>query len=275
MQAAPVGAPVTALGQPAIYAAQPVFVNESAQPATGQIVYAQPMQPQAQTRMNQPMPGQWRDGPCSCFSDCNSLLLGMCCPCFSFANTLSQTKLGNYHRGLSMYIVLMVIVTCTNSVVRANETCVAADDDSLSKFDDDDRHYKNEVCTMNNIGAIAQLVGSIASITLFFTIMNLRKKFRQTFEIQGSCCEDCCFSFFCQCCVLAQMDRHLTTSQTAGGCVLSDPGPSALLNQEQAVVTMAQPFIIPNGMVVQSTAPSSSAYPGTVVQQQAVPAQYV
>jgi hypothetical protein len=47
------------------------------------------------------------------------------------------------------------------------------------------------------------------------------------------------------------------------------------LNQEQAVVTMAQPFIIPNGMVVQSTAPSSSAYPGTVVQQQAVPAQYV
>jgi Cys-rich protein (TIGR01571 family) len=47
---------------------------------------------------------------------------------------------------------------------------------------------------------------------IFITIMafSLRKSVRAKFGIPGSCFEDCCCAFWCNCCVVSQMLRHTT-----------------------------------------------------------------
>jgi Cys-rich protein (TIGR01571 family) len=136
-----------------------------------------------------PIPGQWRDGVCGCFSDCNSLLLACCCPCFSYANSVSQTKLGNYHVNLIKYMLFVMAIGVTQQLIRGHETCVEAEDDDLS-----DNHYTPENCTLDGFGSAMSFIGTVAPIMLFVYVMKLRIKFRRTFGINGSCCDDCCSS---------------------------------------------------------------------------------
>jgi Cys-rich protein (TIGR01571 family) len=278
LRAAPVGAPSMGLGQPATIAAQPVYAQAT---TGGNIVYAQPQQ-LVYAQNQAPIPGQWRDGVCGCFSDCNSLLLAWCCPCFSYANSVSQTKLGNYQMSLIKYMLFVMAIGFTQQLIRGHETCVEAEDDDLS-----DNHYTPEDCTLDGFGSAMSLIGTFASAMLFLSVMKLRTNFRRTFGINGSCCDDCCSSFFCQCCVLAQMDRHLTTSVTKGGCVLSDPGPSPLLNNigqpQQAV--LAQPYVVaqpgqaqmaqPNMVPAQHVVVAQAMPQGTVTSQHATMAQAI
>merc|ERR1711988_1870507 len=63
----------------------------------------------------------------------------------------------------------------------------------------------------------------LMSLAMFVLVFVLRTHFRNRFQIPGSGCDDCCCSFWCNCCVLAQMDHHLGTTKN-GGWTFSEPG---------------------------------------------------
>jgi Cys-rich protein (TIGR01571 family) len=76
----------------------------------------------------------------------------------------------------------------------------------------------------------------LLGIVFAFLLYDLRSKFRKRFNIPGSVCGDFFLGWCCNCCVLAQMDRHLTLNQ--GRCSCSDPGPHPNLGEldERAMV---------------------------------------
>jgi Cys-rich protein (TIGR01571 family) len=62
----------------------------------------------------------------------------------------------------------------------------------------------------------------------------LRAVFRNRLDISGSHCADCVVVFFCSCCALAQMDRHLQISANRDNCYKGwlDPGPHRRFTQQ-------------------------------------------
>lgn len=63
-------------------------------------------------------------------------------------------------------------------------------------------------------------------IFLFVVACQLRGLVRQLYSIPGSCCDDCCRSFFCQPCVITQLvgQLWLEPSKTPGCSISSEPG---------------------------------------------------
>ncbi|CAK4700064.1 hypothetical protein LEN26_000273 [Aphanomyces euteiches] len=86
----------------------------------------------------------------------------------------------------------------------------------------------------------------VGSILVFLGIFFFRTKFRKMLRIPGSDLEDCCASFWCSCCVLAQLATH-TGSYTPGSCTWKPkdtlPGYSTMLlsNAEPVAVPVAEP----------------------------------
>ncbi|DBA02730.1 TPA: hypothetical protein N0F65_010658 [Lagenidium giganteum] len=66
------------------------------------------------------------------------------------------------------------------------------------------------VSLLSTIAWIATLVSAIA-------IWYVRFKIRQRFDIPGNCLCDCCATFLCSCCVIAQMATHIK-SYKPGTC---------------------------------------------------------
>lgn len=51
-------------------------------------------------------------------------------------------------------------------------------------------------------------MGYACAIWLFLVVFVFRQKIRAQYGMQPKDCEDCLVSYCCQCCVLAQQDRH-------------------------------------------------------------------
>lgn len=51
-------------------------------------------------------------------------------------------------------------------------------------------------------------MGIACAIWLFLVVFFFRQKIRAQYGMQPKDCEDCLVSYCCQCCVLAQHDRH-------------------------------------------------------------------
>jgi Cys-rich protein (TIGR01571 family) len=61
-----------------------------------------------QQNIAQPVTGNFSDGLCDCFSDCNSLVLSWCIPCYRWALTLSRAQLMSFNNALGLYGLLYI-----------------------------------------------------------------------------------------------------------------------------------------------------------------------
>ena len=211
---------------------------------------AQPTAVVAQPNVAAIPSGMFRDDVFGCFGDCNSCLLACCCPCISFANIQSQIQ--------------------GNTIVIGRQEWAAN-------------------CCVYFLGAALGGVGA-GVLTMIITtglVGFQRKEFRQTYDIPGDDLQDFFCACCCQCCVLAQMDRHLGTSQS--GCVFSDPGtvpglpvrviatqPHSVVGgmpQPQPGMAVAQPVAQPGMAIAQPVAQPGMAMAQPVVVAAQVPAK--
>merc|ERR1719261_1064803 len=116
------------------------------------------------------------------------------------------------------------------------------------------------------LGNIASGLGCIILVGL---VGVQRKQFRQQFNIPGDDLEDFFCSCCCQCCVLAQMDRHLGLSESRG-CVCQDPGPAQNIPAFPAFSAVAYPQ---QQQQVAYIPQQPQAVQGAVVTAQALPVQ--
>jgi len=116
--------------------------------------------------------GEWRGNTCDCCSIacCPATMMAWCCPCFPLG------QLANKFGVMEHWVVVTIIL---------GGMIIAA-----------------IVATTTGI-PLQGLIG----LFVFIMVFVIRGKARAKLNIPGDCCEDCCCSFFCTCCTLAQMSR--------------------------------------------------------------------
>jgi Cys-rich protein (TIGR01571 family) len=65
-------------------------------------------------------------------------------------------------------------------------------------------------------------ISMACSVLIFVGVWQLRSKVRTTFQLPGNCLTDCCVSFFCSSCAIAQMATHVK-SYKKGSCSFGAP----------------------------------------------------
>ena len=130
--------------------------------------------------------GVWSAGLFSC---CDSIVpnccMSFCCPCFSLAQITSRLGLYGFYPTLIFFAILYVVTGVAES-------------------------------------AKIIWLGGISWMVIFIALFALRSQFRKIFALPGSCCGDCCASFFCSCCTIAQMATH-AKSYEKGSCQFGPP----------------------------------------------------
>ena len=230
---------------------QPVVVN--AQPVGGQqpvvvaaTIVAQPQAPVvAATIVAQPAvpagpplkTGDFLDGWSMCFNDCNSCCLAWCCPCFSYAKIVSSLQLptisnprGSWQTALYLFLGFQVVIFLLDTILNPRITNLAfCDGKPVCEHDTGGREIQTGDCCKKaaqwELTLIQQAMGFVYSVLLCYIIYDLRTKFRDRLLIPRNDCDDCCCSFFCGCCVLAQLDRHLQLPMWGRAQHFRDPGP--------------------------------------------------
>ncbi|RHY34231.1 hypothetical protein DYB28_013614 [Aphanomyces astaci] len=140
--------------------------------------------------------GRWKADVFGCFTDCvPNCLMASCCPCVSLAQTVHRIGMYTFTNALLVFGALY-ITTSVLSILQSS---------SMSSTVVYNRSGWVVYSTTSTIWSWISLCVQILSIVL---IMVIRKRFRITFQIPGSDCDDCCCSFFCSCCVMAQMATH-------------------------------------------------------------------
>lgn len=131
---------------------------------------------------------RWKDDWCACFNQCvpSCLMTWFCCCVMS--GQISQ-RIGFMNCGLvvSGWVAILIFYYI------------------IAQF-----AYVN----------LAYVVWAIAAIFIW----QLRRVFRQKFQIQGNDLEDCCLSWFCGHCTISQMARHIYNYGNGSECVCSSDG---------------------------------------------------
>jgi len=193
-----------------------------AQPVAASIVTATHVQPTAQLVVavqavpvdsRQSPAGSWHDGLCDCFNDCDTCCCAWWCPIIMIAQ-LRQLLLG----GSCMSTAIFLFVTICGGSMMQNMGGMM-----LEMYDNDDSDDEGVGGLM--FGGLMQLLGGL--MQLFGAVMSLiwtvsaRTAMRVKEGIRPGECgqtEDCLFGFFCQCCTLGQMMRHVLNRRgTRGG----------------------------------------------------------
>ncbi|RHY27533.1 hypothetical protein DYB32_006711 [Aphanomyces invadans] len=151
--------------------------------------------------------GKWKTDIFGCFNDLvPNCLLATFCPCVSLAQTLHRIGMYSFNTVLMvfgalylLYLIFYIIQMSATSTVSFNSFGYPV------------------------VSAAATFWWYIAlavQVAAFVMFMLIRIRVRKAFQIPGSELEDCACSFFCSCCVLAQMASH-TESYTPNQCSFS------------------------------------------------------
>eukprot|EP00568_Trieres_chinensis_P007077 CAMPEP_0183308410 /NCGR_PEP_ID=MMETSP0160_2-20130417/21828_1 /TAXON_ID=2839 ORGANISM="Odontella Sinensis, Strain Grunow 1884" /NCGR_SAMPLE_ID=MMETSP0160_2 /ASSEMBLY_ACC=CAM_ASM_000250 /LENGTH=211 /DNA_ID=CAMNT_0025472251 /DNA_START=109 /DNA_END=744 /DNA_ORIENTATION=+ len=179
-----------------------------------------------------PPTGKWRDGLCSCCKPgCfhASLWCACCCPTPLMGQVLTRMKmnwLGSDASGSGEWkqtfkkVLFLVIAVCVYDAV------VAPIGNPVVKLDEND-----EIVVVKEANPTVAFLNSVVGLAFFLytlvVLMKLRAAVRARYQIpEKRChgCEDCCLSFWCTCCTVAQLARHTADYDEEGGACCSETG---------------------------------------------------
>ncbi|KAF0716190.1 Aste57867_2977 [Aphanomyces stellatus] len=135
--------------------------------------------------------GSWKADIFGCFADiAPNCLMSFFCPCISLAQTLHRVGMYTYTNVLLVWGGLYLLSWILYFFQSATGWFAVS---------------LGVVSFGFNFWSLLALCLQIAVVVILFLI---RTRFRKAFQIPGHELEDCCCSFWCQCCVLAQMATH-------------------------------------------------------------------
>jgi Cys-rich protein (TIGR01571 family) len=188
--------------------------------------------------------GYWRDGICDCFN------LGICHPhlwmawcCYPVALGQVMTRLNLNWFGNSMgerpsscpafkvllisWIVWLSLDYSLSFFLLAN----SGGSETITYYDDQYSSYNSSYGysgrSYSIIFAVRQGMGFAYVLFVLILMIRVRSLVRSKYAIpEQTCtgCEDCCCSFWCHCCVVAQMARHVNDYEHNRASCCSDTG---------------------------------------------------
>lgn len=194
-----------------------------------------------------PNSGQWKDGVCDCFNHgfFHPMLWNACCfSLIAISQVMTRLKLNwiaipaktdkETKRTFGIMVLITVFVLVFNSIlgiIATNEIQMHTNE-------------QNEITTieLSPLYEIVNLVRNIMDlfyvVYTIYTITKTRLYIREKYSIKGSCFEDCCLSFWCTCCAVAQMARHTTDYDAYPGRCCTSTGlsrntPSTIIDDDE------------------------------------------
>eukprot|EP00579_Thalassiosira_antarctica_P031630 CAMPEP_0201991556 /NCGR_PEP_ID=MMETSP0905-20130828/363_1 /ASSEMBLY_ACC=CAM_ASM_000554 /TAXON_ID=420261 /ORGANISM="Thalassiosira antarctica, Strain CCMP982" /LENGTH=293 /DNA_ID=CAMNT_0048545997 /DNA_START=30 /DNA_END=911 /DNA_ORIENTATION=+ len=179
--------------------------------------------------------GHWKDGMCDCFR------LGLihpvlwnayCCPLILVGQVMHRLKLtwlGNEGTIAKTTATFRICLSITLVYILMDNIIRFLAYRTLFKIIINENEYGDTV----DIDSFYALVNWHRSLSFFFGIFIItlvaktRNRIRSKYGIpeeQCAGCEDCCCSFWCNCCTVAQMARHTADYDTYAGLCCSETG---------------------------------------------------
>jgi Cys-rich protein (TIGR01571 family) len=190
-----------------------------------------------------------------------SHFMACCCPCFTFAGIVTHAQIPvacnksmGHTNSMLLYGILVVLTYCCYSDIMGEDSkIIAAHQQHSRRLDGEWGAEENTFVLfvflfiffavfLPSLIAMVCVSGSIVSCT----IGDLRSKFRAKFGIPGSGCTDCLCGWWCTCCTLAQMDRHIALNDNK--CGFCDPGPHPGLAALEAGLKTQQQGLRPQAL---------------------------
>ncbi|KAF0716192.1 Aste57867_2979 [Aphanomyces stellatus] len=141
--------------------------------------------------------GAWKADVFGCFSNLwPNCAMSLVCPCVSLAQSLHRVGIYTYQTTLAVLAFLYVVTWAASYMVADLSQGLGTSSPQSMPW--------TELLVLTNI------------VYLVFVITT-RAKLRRLMHIPGSYLEDICCSFWCQCCVIAQMATQVD-AYTAGEC---------------------------------------------------------
>lgn len=172
--------------------------------------------------------GRWKDGLCDCcrFGCCHPACCNaFWCPLILLGQVMTRLKLtwlaseGTAAQASKTFRIMMII-TVTYIVLSQAYAAVLNATASTDAYGHPSTAY-----------VVTYYVGEALRLTYFVFLVCLvirtRRHIRQKYRIpEGDCggCDDCCSSFWCACCAVAQMARHTADYDTYAGQCCSETG---------------------------------------------------
>lgn len=190
--------------------------------------------------------GKWKDGVCDCFKHgiFHPMVWNACCfTLVAMSQVMTRLKLNwiaipaktdkEIKRTFAITVFITVFVLVFNSILGM-----------IMTFEINmNTNEENEITTIE-VSPLYEIVNLIRNIINFFsmiytiyTITKTRLYVREKYSIKGSCFEDCCLSFWCSCCTVAQMARHTTDYDSYPGRCCTSTGlprstPSTIIDDD-------------------------------------------
>jgi Cys-rich protein (TIGR01571 family) len=186
--------------------------------------------------------GRWRDGLCDCcaFGCCHPVccLTLWCYPC-SLGQVLHRLKLdfcanpskdGQYPAtsAFKIFFGIVIAVYVLQFIVGIIVSVISNDATTSTTYNSSTGETTTTTSGSDSNG-VGSVISSAMALFCFFITMRLRMYVRERYSIPGSCCEDCCCSFWCMQCTICQLHRHTADFKTypAGCCTDNGLNPGA------------------------------------------------
>lgn len=179
---------------------------------------------------------EFTDDLCFCHNDPEVCFMACCCPCFLYANILKRAGIrdpvfssAQTSWCLSLFLVgLLYSVHSFAELVHEGVFHVLTEKKTVEIQPDEVRLYSSfteqsqfrETSPLIPLMTGMQLLDFLVWFAIALLLLNLRTQFKRKYglnsqrkECNGICCNDCCVTFFCGCCSLAQIQRHLDKAQ--------------------------------------------------------------
>ncbi|GLE00838.1 hypothetical protein PINS_up009635 [Pythium insidiosum] len=168
--------------------------------------------------------GAWDAGIFGCFSSMvPNCCMVYCVPCISLAQISQRIGMTKYSTVLLTLGVIWMVELVLQVMFLPRYRWAY----SWGDLHDDNSNRRVGFITVSStddVGYAALLGASLLTqlttftgLAIIFVTWTLRSRIRERFEIPGSCVNDCCLSFFCTCCTIAQMATHVK-SYKPGSC---------------------------------------------------------
>ncbi|KAJ0411829.1 hypothetical protein ATCC90586_002982 [Pythium insidiosum] len=168
--------------------------------------------------------GGWDTGFFGCFSSMvPNCCMVYCLPCVSLAQISQRIGMAKYSTVL-LGLGLLWLVELVFQIMFIPQYRWAYSWDDHYYDDYNSRVGYITVSSSDSVGYTALLAASVSTqlmsltgLVIILVTWSLRGRIRERFQIPGSCVTDCCASFFCTCCAIAQMATHVK-SYKPGSC---------------------------------------------------------
>jgi Cys-rich protein (TIGR01571 family) len=177
--------------------------------------------------------GGWEVGLCSCCTHCvPNCCMVCCCPCFSAAQIASRLGVMSFKVALIIYFIVVATLYVSASMVsyKSYDIYYRVDGYYYGGYHRN-YYYYDERATPGYTAY--RIVVVMAEVAAFVIVWQLRAKTRERFEIPGNCFCDCCATFWCSCCSMAQMATHIK-SYKPGNCDFGPPDTLPAYPQREA-----------------------------------------